>query len=340
MKYKVGMYGGSFDPLHVGHLRVMIQAASECEELYIVISCSANRDNVPREYRYRWIKNSLKHLPGVHIFFLEDTASSKEEYDKDDYWEKGAAFVKEKIGKKIDVIYCGSDYKGTNRYERLYPESEVVYVDRTDVEISSTKIRSNPFAYWDYIPDIAKPYYTKKVLLIGGESTGKSTLTQSLALAFNTNYVEEMGREVCEQAGCEDTMVAEDLQKCLIYQKARMWEQIEKSNKVLFVDTDALITKFFIKFLLGEGDERDNCEMMADTISKANEFDLILFLEPTVAFVQDGTRNEKIMADRELYSNQIKKIFDDAGYSYVCISGNYKERFVEAERLVKEKFGL
>ena len=38
MKYKVGMYGGSFDPLHIGHIHDMIRAACMCEELYIMIS--------------------------------------------------------------------------------------------------------------------------------------------------------------------------------------------------------------------------------------------------------------------------------------------------------------
>ena len=33
MKYKVGMYGGSFEPLHNGHIRVIIKAAAQCEKL-------------------------------------------------------------------------------------------------------------------------------------------------------------------------------------------------------------------------------------------------------------------------------------------------------------------
>ena len=36
--HEVGMYGGSFNPLHLGHVNNIIKAASICKELYIIIS--------------------------------------------------------------------------------------------------------------------------------------------------------------------------------------------------------------------------------------------------------------------------------------------------------------
>ena len=57
--------------------------------------------------------------------------------------------------------------------------------------MSSTELRKNPYKHWDWIPQIAKPYFVKKVLLVGGESVGKSTLTINLANRFNTNYIDE-----------------------------------------------------------------------------------------------------------------------------------------------------
>ena len=40
MKYKVGMYGGCFDPLHIGHVNDIIIGSNMCEKLYVVLSNS------------------------------------------------------------------------------------------------------------------------------------------------------------------------------------------------------------------------------------------------------------------------------------------------------------
>ena len=63
MQYKVGMYGGSFDPLHTGHIHDIIKAAAMCEELFVMISWCEGRESTSKELRYRWILNSIKHLP-------------------------------------------------------------------------------------------------------------------------------------------------------------------------------------------------------------------------------------------------------------------------------------
>ena len=107
MKYKVGMYGGSFDPLHLGHIHNIIKAAALCDTLYIVISWCQGRESTSKELRYRWILNSTNHLPNVKIIMVEDTAATKEEYDANNCWETGARDIKVKIWEPINAVFCG-----------------------------------------------------------------------------------------------------------------------------------------------------------------------------------------------------------------------------------------
>lgn len=339
MLYNVGMYGGSFDPLHIGHINCIIEAASKCQELYIVLSFSRLRDHIPMEIRYRWLVGSFRHMEHVHVVLLEDDAPTKEAYDTDDYWESGRDKVLMQIKKPVDVVFCGSDYKGSDRYENLY-HCPVVYFERMDIPVSSTELRKNPLAHWDWIPDICKPYFVKKVLFVGGESTGKSTIVQNLALAYGTNYLDEVGREVCWKAVQEDTMIEEDFHEILIRHKAKELECLAHSRRILFEDTDAMTTLWFSGFLLDDEKQIARTTALANGIQGINHFDLIFFMEPTVPFVQDGTRNEEIAADREKYSRQIKELLDSHDMKYICLSGNYADRFLTAKEIINQTFQI
>ena len=333
MQYNVGMYGGSFNPLHMGHVDCIIRAANMCKELYIVLSIGHNRGEIDGRIRYRWIYQLTKHIGNVKIITLEDEAASKAEYDEK-YWQSDADKVKAAVGKPIDVVFCGSDYDENSFWNKCYPESKLYIFPRND--ISSTEIRKNPYAHWDWIPNIAKPYYVKKVLLMGGESTGKSTLTINLANRFNTNYIDEAGRDISERSGTDMMMLSEDFTEILLQHKLNEIKAIEHSNKVIFEDTDALITQFFMGFLEDPGIEKNKA--LSDAIDALNFYDLILFLEPDVEFVQDGDRSEEIRDNREKYSDQIKDLILSHGKRFVIVSGSYEERYEKAIAEVNRLF--
>jgi HTH-type transcriptional repressor of NAD biosynthesis genes len=325
------MYGGSFNPLHLGHVDCILRAANLCERLYLVLSVGRNRDEIDGRVRYRWLYQLTKHIGNVKILMIEDDAPTKADYGPE-LWQADAEDLKARIGEKLDVVFCGSDYGEDSFWKLCYPESELVIFPRS--EHNSTQIRRDPYGYWDWLPQLVRPYYTKRVLLIGGESTGKSTLTIHLARRFNAGYIDEAGRDLSERSGTDLLMLPEDFTEILLQQKLNEIRALEQGHKLLFEDTDALVTRFYMQFLEDRG-IRENLSL-AQALDRLNEYDLVLFLEPDVPFVDDGGRSPVIRDHRLRYSEQIKELLRESGRSFVSLSGDYEQRYETAVRLCRE----
>ena len=304
--YKLGMYGGSFNPPHLGHVNDIIEASAMCKKLYVVLSYSNNRDEIDHRERFKWLKLLTKEMDWVKVIEVFDNDNSKETYN----WEKGRDAIVAKIDGKLDVVFCGDDYKNTNRFEKLYPDCTIHYFSRDIIKISSTEIRKNPMKYFEYLPKVVRPYYTKKIAIIGTESCGKSTLVRNLAKLYNTTYVEELGREVCDNAGGIDNMTPEDFPEIMFRHKVRELEAIKEANRVLFIDTEAIITTYYLKLLFEGTKEKINQIIeIGNSISKLNNNYLYIFLEPDVKWVQDGTRTYGEDEVRENNNKMLKESF-------------------------------
>lgn len=330
MRYNVGLYGGSFNPLHLGHVDCILQASGLCRRLYLVLSVGVNRREIDPRVRYRWLYQLTRHIGNVTILTLEDRAAAKEDYTQA-HWMADAEAIRAQVGEPIDVVFAGSDYGPDSFWNRCYPDSAFHVFPRGG--ISSTQIRRDPYGHWDWLPDLVRPYYTKRVLLIGGESTGKSTLTVHLRHRFNAASIDEAGRELSERSGTDRLMLSADFTEILLQQKLNELRALELGKQLLFIDTDALVTQFYMSFL--EDPDLDRNRALSDAIDGLNRYDLILFCEPDVPFVQDGDRSPVIAADRSRYSRQIKELLRSHGREFVCISGDYHSRYRQAVRAVE-----
>lgn len=336
----VGFFGGKFLPLHQGHVYAIIKASTMVDELYVVLSHSEKRDRqlcdgsrlpyIPGAIRLRWLSQLTKEMENVKVIEVED-GDGNDDYD----WREGSSKIRKAIGKKIDVVFS-SEIEYSPIFNELYPEAKHILLDekRNQVRISATKIREKGvFAYRDYIPDVAKPYFIKKVVILGTESCGKSTLTRNMALMYNTTFVKEYGRDFCEElGGCDGIILEEDYPLIAYGHKLKEYEAIKHANKIVFIDTEAVVTQFYSE-LYNQKHQR-----VLDEIARIQKYDLCLYLEPDVKWVDDGLRVHGEQKVREENNSRLKELLRENGMDFISINGSYQERLERAMDHINKVF--
>jgi len=333
----IGFMGGKFLPLHVGHIYAIVAASNKVDKLYVILSSSKNRDKelcerdgikyIPDEVRFSWIGEAVNNLENVELIHIED-----DQWDENYDWDTGADMIKKAIGKPIDFVFS-SETSYDEHFRKNYPNSKHIIIDagREVVNISGTELRKDLYKNWDKLPEYVRKYFVKKVVIVGTESCGKSTLVKKLAKLYNTNFVEEVGRRYCDKYSNRLTREMFDL--IAMEHFLEQQEKAVRSNKVMFVDTEAVVTQFYLnKYFKGEKSS------LIEEIIKLQSYDLVLFLEPDVKWVDDGLRNEGEERVRKDNNEELKRMFDERKIPYITISGDYTERFNKAKEIINSLF--
>jgi HTH-type transcriptional repressor of NAD biosynthesis genes len=321
---KKGLVFGKFLPFHKGHKAMIDFATSHCDQL-IVLVCGSDVENIPTSIRANWLRKTYRKKSTIIIqefnykeSELPNTSTSSRVVSQ--IW---ASKFRE-ILPYIDILITSEKY---GDYVAEYMNIQHVFFDeqRKKHNISSSMIRPNPMKYWNFIANSAKPYYQKKVVLLGTESTGKTTLSNALAQYFQAALVTEAGRDLIEES---TTFSITDL-KNVIHQHCDYIKKASKQNTPLIImDTDVHITQSYAKHQLGD---YLNIE---ETIYNSNKADLYLYLNNDVPFVQDNTRMSEAM--RNELDLVHRKTLKDFNVNYHEIKGKWASRLNTAIQLIEE----
>jgi HTH-type transcriptional regulator, transcriptional repressor of NAD biosynthesis genes len=306
---------GKFLPFHKGHQAMINFALTKCDYLSVLICCS-DKENIDGLIRQKWIKSTFKENCNLNIEILNysedqlpNTSESSMEVSK--VWSK---IFKEKYS-DYSALITSEKY---GDYVADYMQIEHISFDikRTKYPISASKIKSDFFSNWQYLPNNVKPYFAKKVVILGTESTGKTTLTKKLAEYFSCNFVLEAGRDLIPNS---NSFTIEDLRNVATVHANRIKKAIIGPSALTIIDTDINITISYARKLLG------NDLILKNDIKEFNKSDLYLYLCNDAIFHQDGTRLEE--EKRNLLDKSHREILMQNKIPIIEIAGDWDERF-------------
>lgn len=175
-----------------------------------------------------------------------------------------------------------------------------------------------------------------KVVVIGPESTGKSTLCRELAAHYNSYWVPEYAREYLLANGKEYTY--EDLSEIAAGQAALEDDiigalslrglQQRRGKLPVFIDTDLYVIKVWSEFVFNKCDNR-----ILNGIA-GRECDLYLLCGTDLPWVKDELREYPDLATREKLYHYYKDALVNQYKPWVEICGNVDERLRKAIRSI------
>jgi NadR type nicotinamide-nucleotide adenylyltransferase len=174
----------------------------------------------------------------------------------------------------------------------------------------------------------------KKIVIIGPESTGKSTLCQQLAAHYNTVWVKEYAREYLLKNGTGYTFenlltIAGGQLKLEDEAAASLASQLPETTWApLIIDTDMYVMKVWCEFVF------EKCHHWILNRIVERQYDLYLLCNTDLPWVKDELREYPDLVSREKLYHHYKDAMINQPVPWVNISGDYDERFKKAVQAI------
>jgi HTH-type transcriptional repressor of NAD biosynthesis genes len=315
---------GKFLPFHKGHEAMINFALSKCDFLTVLVCCS-DKENISDTVRKSWIEKTFEKQKNVEVKtfnYLESELPNTSETSKDvseiwsDIFKKqlpdySLLITSEEYGYFV-AAFMNIQHIAFDIPKKLFP-------------VSATAVRNDVFTNWKFLPDSVKPDLAIKVVILGTESTGKTTLTEKLSKHFNCSLVLEAAREIIANS---NSFSFDDLHLVATEHAKRIDKTILGNSPLVIIDTDINTTKSYSRFTFEK-----ELEISAD-IYNSNRANIYLYLNNDVEYLQDGTRLSE--AERNLLDRSHRQVLKGHNIDIIEIKGNWDERFEKAVKHVNK----
>ena len=183
-------------------------------------------------------------------------------------------------------------------------------------------------------PEMETP---KRIVILGPESTGKTSLCKELAEHYQTEWVPEFARNYLLNNGMnytyEDLLTIAKGQVSLEDESAkRMKTAPAGKDSLLFIDTNMYVMQVWCEFVF------QKCHTWILEQIAERPYDLYLLCNVDLPWVKDQLREYPDINSRISLYQIYKQIMVSQNVPWVDISGDYKERFKRAVTAVDKHF--
>jgi HTH-type transcriptional repressor of NAD biosynthesis genes len=324
---RLGVTVGKFNPPHLGHRHLLATAAARCDSLHVLVGTRPGQTLDPGD-RAAWLVDALPdHLRDRVVVHLTPE-------DIPEHHEPWAARALQLLPRRPDVAFTSEAYGGPWA-GAMGCAHESVDPARTAIPISGTAMRADLRSHFDRLVPAARAALCRRVVLVGAESTGKSTLAQALAATLRTTWAPEHGRTYWEgrQHLRDQTWATAEFRHIAHAQQA-LADALARSTSagVLLCDTDALTTAVWHRRYTGADDPG------LEALARRSAPDTYLVCAPDFDWVQDGTRESR--AQRQAMHDETLRRVETAcrhdGVPWHLLTGPPDRRLADALAVVDD----
>jgi NadR type nicotinamide-nucleotide adenylyltransferase len=250
-------------------------------------------------------------------------------------------------------VFSSEPY-GTELARRFDAVPVLLDLGRNAFAVSGTKVRADPVAHWEEIEPPVRAWLARRVVVLGAESTGTTTLSRDLANALRarggshalTRWVPEYGRELtvaklaCARAlarpdgplpGMSD-LNWDDADFELVARRQNQTEQraARAGGPVLVCDTDALATTVWQERYRGRSTDPVR-EAAAAMPSRAL---YLLTTHEDVPFDDDGLRDGEHL--RPWMTERFREVLTASGVPWLEVRGDRPTRVARGLRAIDQ----
>jgi HTH-type transcriptional repressor of NAD biosynthesis genes len=340
-----GLVIGKFYPPHVGH-HLLIRAAAAASDRLTVLVLAHPVESIPLADRVAWLQEI--HADDHRVTIHGAVDAHPVDYEDPAVWDLHvAAFraaVAEVTPQPVTAVFSAEPY-GPELARRMGAVAVDVDPGRTLCPASATRFRRDPAAHWEDVAEPVRGGLARRVVVLGGESTGTTTVSRALCQRLRarggshglTQWVPELGRHATVAKLLGDraaAAVAGEPQPAMdelvwrtsdFVEIARGQNDLEdraarRGGPVLVCDTDAFATGIWHERYLGSADPA------VDAHGRRHPLYLLTHDEG-VPFEQDGIRDGESI--RSWMTGRFLEALHATGRRTVVLRGPLEQRITD-----------